>query len=412
MQDELQAAAEALAAELGRSVYIEAPGYIPLAVSTHYGALDKARMDALLARTIAPEMMAYYKQWHIDAADEPVHIPGNETLGLLPRVVYPIRHNGRLLAHLWLVNAEPPLVESDHTAVARAARAIGRILFRRDEKTQQRAEADESSLQTLLRGDAPQRQSALDEALLRHDIASNSAVAVLVAQGVEVASSQVEVTPEALKSFAADLGTASGGLTLISAAWSPDLVAVSPVLGDVHRTGHGIARVLRAGALRHGLQIAGIGIGSVVRGAEGLADSYRQAKYCAKVDRRLAPHDGYHDWDHLGMLRMFADVPWTTEGIDVIHPGLQRLFEDPKSPLPGTLWAYLQCGGDAQQTIGQLNFHRGTLYYRLGRVEEILGLSLSEGSVRLSLHAGLLLAKLAGLPGLETSPMPALDKAP
>lgn len=412
MQDELQAAAEALAAELGRSVYIEAPGYIPLAVSTHYGALDKARMDALLARTVAPEMMAYYKQWHIDAADEPVHIPGNDSLGLLPRVVYPIRHNGRLLAHVWLVNAEPPLVDADDVTVARAARAIGRILFRRDEKTQQRADADESALRTLLRGDVPNRQAVLNEALRRHDIASNSSVTVLVAQGVSVASSQVNVTSEALKSFAADLGTASGGMTVIPAAWSPELVAVSPVRSDVQRTGHVLARVLRAVATRHGLQIAGIGIGASVREAEGLTESYRQAKYCAYVDRKLAPHEGYKDWDHLGMLRLFAEVPWTTDGVDLIHPGLGRLFEDRRSPLPGTLWTYLQCGGDVQQTIALLNIHRGTLYYRLGRAEEILGLSLSEGNTRLSLHAGLLLAKLADLPGLDKAANPPLEKTP
>ncbi|MFK0008924.1 PucR family transcriptional regulator [Paenarthrobacter sp. NPDC090520] len=412
MQDELQATAEALAAELGRSVYIEAPGYIPLAVSTHYGALDKARMDALLARTIAPEMVAYYKQWHLDAADEPVHIPGNNALGLLPRVVYPIRHNGRLLARVWLVNAEPALVEDDDATVARAARVIGRILFRRDEKTQQRADADEAALRTLLRGDVPNRQAVLDEALWRHDIASGSSVTVLVAQGVAVVSSRVEVTSEALKSFAADVGTASGGMAVIPAAWSSELVAVSPVRGDVQRTGRALAPVLRAVATRHGLQIAGIGIGAAVHGADGLTDSYRQAKYCASVDRKLAPLEGYRDWDHLGMLRLFAEVPWNTDGIDLIHPGLGRLFEDTRSPLPGTLWTYLQCGGDAQQTISQLNVHRGNLYYRLGRAEEILGLSLNDGNIRLSLHAGLLLAKLAGFPGLDTAPIPPFNKTP
>ncbi|MCO4253734.1 PucR family transcriptional regulator [Pseudarthrobacter cellobiosi] len=398
MQDELQAAAEALAAELGRSAYIEAPaGFVPLAVSTHYGAVDKARIDALLARAIAPELLAYYKQWHLDAADKPVRIRGNESLGLLPRVVYPVRHNGQLLAHVWLVDADPPITETDDAAVARASRAIGRILFRRDEKTQQRAEADESTLRTLLREDLAGRQEALEEALRRRDIAAGGAIAILVAKGITVASTGCPVTSDALKSFASDLGATSGGTSLIPAAWTPELVALAPVRGDTKRTAPGLARVVRSVGARHNLRFGGIGLGSAVPGVAGLAASYRHGQYCARVNQSLDPHEGCKDWDDLGKIRMFAEIPWTLQGIDMVHPGLSRLFDDERSPLPMTLWTYLQCGGDVQETSGQLNMHRGTMYYRLGRTEEILGLRLGDGETRLSLHAGLLLAKLAGL---------------
>ena len=397
MQDELQTSAEALAAELNRSVYIEAPGYIPLAVSAHYGAVDQARIDALLSRTESPELMAYYKPWRLDAADAPVHIPANEALGLLPRVVYPVRHNGRLFAHIWLIDADPPIGEADDIAVDRASRTIGRILFRRDEKVQERAYADESALRILLREDLAGRQGVLEEALRRHDAAADVPIVVLVARGITVASTGEPVTADALESFAAELGTTSGGTAMIPAAWAPELVALVPARGDVIAAAQRHAHAVRAVAARYGLRFAGIGFGSPVCGVDGLADSYRQGRYCARVAERLTPQEGCRVWDSLGTFRMFAEIPWTPSGVDMVQPGLSSLFDDDRSPLAVTLWTYLECAGDVQEAVGRLNIHRGTLYYRLGRAEELLGIQLGDGESRFRLHAGLQLAKLAGL---------------
>ncbi|MEI2776987.1 MAG: helix-turn-helix domain-containing protein [Tetrasphaera sp.] len=59
-----------------------------------------------------------------------------------------------------------------------------------------------------------------------------------------------------------------------------------------------------------------------------------------------------------------------------------------------TLSAYLDCGGDAARTAQALHLHRSTLYYRLGRIEEIAGADLRDGTQRLCLHQGLKLRRL------------------
>ena len=48
--------------------------------------------------------------------------------------------------------------------------------------------------------------------------------------------------------------------------------------------------------------------------------------------------------------------------------------------------------------IGErLQVHRTSLYYRIGRVEEITGMRLANGGDRLALHLGVKLARLKGV---------------
>lgn len=51
-----------------------------------------------------------------------------------------------------------------------------------------------------------------------------------------------------------------------------------------------------------------------------------------------------------------------------------------------TLSAYVCCGMNRELTRNELNIHRNTLIYRLGKIEEILGHSLNEGSFLISLY--------------------------
>nr|WP_271211830.1 helix-turn-helix domain-containing protein [Rhodococcus wratislaviensis] len=53
--------------------------------------------------------------------------------------------------------------------------------------------------------------------------------------------------------------------------------------------------------------------------------------------------------------------------------------------------------GDAAATAAELRIHRQTLYYRLGRIEDLTGLDLTVGAHRLELHIGLVLGRFLGL---------------
>jgi sugar diacid utilization regulator len=59
-----------------------------------------------------------------------------------------------------------------------------------------------------------------------------------------------------------------------------------------------------------------------------------------------------------------------------------------------TAEVWLDCAGSPQRAATQLCIHRQTLYYRLGRVQELTGLDLADGGDRLLLHLGVRTARL------------------
>lgn len=61
-----------------------------------------------------------------------------------------------------------------------------------------------------------------------------------------------------------------------------------------------------------------------------------------------------------------------------------------------TLETWLDEGCGPRATVARLQVRRTSLYYRLGRIEEITGMKLSDGGDRLALHLGLKLIRLRG----------------
>lgn len=78
-----------------------------------------------------------------------------------------------------------------------------------------------------------------------------------------------------------------------------------------------------------------------------------------------------------------AQDPSTRVLLDATHRELARTAE-----------VFLDCAGQAGRAAAALGIHRQTLYYRLGRVEQLTGLDLDEGEDRLLLHMSLKAARL------------------
>ncbi|MFF9561317.1 PucR family transcriptional regulator, partial [Streptomyces albus] len=72
--------------------------------------------------------------------------------------------------------------------------------------------------------------------------------------------------------------------------------------------------------------------------------------------------------------------------------------EDSKSEaLLATLESFLDNAGDVKRTSEALCVHRGSLYYRLRRIQEITRADLANGDDRLALHLSLKVARLLDL---------------
>jgi hypothetical protein len=399
--DGLQNAVDDLAARLGRSVCVEEPGFRPLAASAHYGVVDEVRVASLLSRCTDPELIRYFGGSRIDAATAPIRIGANPGLGLLPRLVVPIRQHGRLLGHIWLIDAEPPVDAAEMSHVMKGAAHIGQLLWRRQQVVD-RAIAEESALLlVVLNADVSRRRrSALEQLLLRRELSPDAAVVVVTASCVRlrgVVGDGSDGVDEAIQLLLADTRQAMGADALMGAAVDGRLVALVPGPIDGARTHHRLARTLRASAARAGVELGGIGIGGLASGAQNVLESLEQASYAARIAERLPERRGVAAWEDLGLLRMFATVSWDACGIDLLQPGMSRLLDSGRESIAATLLTYLDCGGSAQAAATALKIHRTTLYYRLNRARDLLGTDFDGGEARLGVHAGLVLARLAGL---------------
>ena len=80
--------------------------------------------------------------------------------------------------------------------------------------------------------------------------------------------------------------------------------------------------------------------------------------------------------------------------LEDLPEGLRKLLAGDQS-LVRTLEAYLDHAGDVKRTAAALSLHRGGLYYRLRRIEDVAGVDLHDGEDRLLCHLALRLARLS-----------------
>jgi DNA-binding PucR family transcriptional regulator len=133
-----------------------------------------------------------------------------------------------------------------------------------------------------------------------------------------------------------------------------------------------------------------IGAGDAVERLADAGRSYRRALAALRV----AAHEesGTASWDGLGVERVVTALP--DAALEDLPDGLRRLLAGDQS-LVRTLEAYLDHAGDVKRTAAALSLHRGGLYYRLRRIEEVAGVDLHDGEDRLLCHLALRLARLS-----------------
>jgi DNA-binding PucR family transcriptional regulator len=100
-------------------------------------------------------------------------------------------------------------------------------------------------------------------------------------------------------------------------------------------------------------------------------------------------------WRELGVFRALVQLPADEDAASCLDPRLVTLLGT-RADLIRTVETYLDLGCDAKGTAEQLHLHRGTLYYRLRKAEQITGADLADGNDRLAMHLGFKLARLLG----------------
>ncbi len=141
-----------------------------------------------------------------------------------------------------------------------------------------------------------------------------------------------------------------------------------------------------------GLPAYSCGIGRVAKDIQGIPQSFREAQRAVEIGRRLFGEGKVYSLARLGIYRLLFYLEGQSE--------LTNFYQETLGPLLNydsrhdgtyieTLECYFHYNGNLSQTARAMHFHRNSLIYRLERIEEILGRSLEDSELRLSLQMAL-----------------------
>ncbi|NEA17422.1 PucR family transcriptional regulator, partial [Streptomyces halstedii] len=130
------------------------------------------------------------------------------------------------------------------------------------------------------------------------------------------------------------------------------------------------------------------GIATARRGLAELSVSWHEAVSAARAAGAESRYGPVADWASIGPYRLLTALPRTPD------PVARSLLAGPNTELARTAEVFLDCAGQAGRTAALLGIHRQTLYYRIGRVQQLTGLDLGDGEDRLLLHMALKAARL------------------
>ncbi|GAA5123595.1 PucR family transcriptional regulator [Haloechinothrix salitolerans] len=120
--------------------------------------------------------------------------------------------------------------------------------------------------------------------------------------------------------------------------------------------------------------------------ASGFPQSYQQAQFALRL---LGTRARSLCFDDLGVLKVFGSVADPGDIEDLARQWLDDLLtydREHGGDLVATLSAFLDCGGNHEQTADTLLIHRSTLKYRLKRIREVSGHDLGDPDTHLHLH--------------------------
>lgn len=142
---------------------------------------------------------------------------------------------------------------------------------------------------------------------------------------------------------------------------------------------------------RHKLSYSG-GIGQIARNIQTIPQAWREAQQALEIGRRLFGEDKLHSFSRLGIYRLLFPLYGEQMLLDFYRETLGPLLDaDNRSnqALLETLEGFFRCNGNLSETARVMHLHRNSLLYRLSRIEELLGRSLEDAELRLSLQIAL-----------------------
>lgn len=391
--EQLQKAVDDLAASLRRSVVIDDSSVHLVVASRHFGDEDEVRVRAMLQREGADRALGHVLAQGVTHWTTAGVIPPVPEIGMKSRVCMPIRWRAELLGLLIVMDADSTVTEEELRQISAAAADMSALLR---EMLQDEDVGGEDALWALISPRNIVRRQALSEIADRRDLKQFAPLVAVHLSAIEGEEATRGLGNTALAGgLRAEARDDPAGM-LYAVRNSTAMILLG--LGRASSRDRLASRVNRMVTKINDLSAQRLrwvgGIGGTVDGLDLAAESAEQAGVASSAARRLVPNPVVF-WDELGALASLLRIPPNGRTRNSLPDEVRRLLEiDGDGQLTATVRAFLDHGGSSTDAAAALHIHRTTLYYRLGRVEELAGLDFADGRTRLALHVGLELMRI------------------
>ncbi|MDV2080736.1 sugar diacid recognition domain-containing protein [Marinobacter xestospongiae] len=184
-------------------------------------------------------------------------------------------------------------------------------------------------------------------------------------------------------------GGESGALVAMQSL--SELVILHDTLDAAETVPRSLLRLLTVADRTSGVQVR-LAVGQAFEDPRRMAESYQTARQTLQVGRRRHPDQSLLRFadDPLPVLLSQLEQDWRRDAL--VAPVQRLLAGDRQGHLLKTLRQYFQDYPDQQRCARQLHIHRNTLRYRLNKIEQLSGCSLTELDSLMQLYVALALA--------------------
>ncbi|WP_310962543.1 PucR family transcriptional regulator [Nocardioides terrisoli] len=356
-------------------------------------ALDDALRDRLASAHLVDET----GRLRVERLGEP------RALGKGEARLLPVRAPGNDLARMLAVSPRSPLTTADVRALERSATVVALWITRERAVSAVEHKYRGDFLRDVLLGRAGGGEFVLEHA---------ADFGWVLARPMVVLSAQIDPQPpdeepageqqrrQWQERFAAAWRqvVATVDPTSPTADFSSEVVAVLPAGGAdadsvVRRVVHDVA-----GDKGGGRRSFSVGVSRVVDGVGGYPEAYAQARRAVDVGRRVHGHGSTTWFDQLGLHRLLAMVPDTSELEAFVTDVLGDLAGDTEeaATLRHTLQVLLDTNFNVAEASRTQFFHYNTMRYRVGKLERLLGPLGTDPNLRLDVAVALKALEVTG----------------
>lgn len=381
MRPEFQDLVDEVSRLLERPATLEDRDFNLVAFCSHEAQVDEVRLQSIMRRHSTREVRDWFEQFGIATSDDPVRTPASSDLEVLSRLCLPVRWQGVTYGYLWLLDEDasidPERVPAAAAMVERAATLMAQQARSREELAY--------TVEDLLSTD-PEAAGRAAESI--HELG-------IVGRDVPVAAVELRLASAApgpsmpMNMWRLPRSVLAAGGAEHQTLLVPVGTGGLDVARDIARRAWDLYAERLAPALRPSLVV---GIGGLRPDLAHARDSWLEARLAAQVSATVESLRPIAVWPELGVYRLLACGPERALASAVLDPAVRRLLHQDDPDLTRTALAFLDAGGNVQETAAALQVHRQTVYYRVQKIEQVTGLLLSRGDQRLVLHLGLTMA--------------------